>query len=62
MLSPSAIQRADDFVGMEMPIVPLSAAKAWGANDIRPNVNAVRAILNNFIFSMGDLHSRNFTL
>ncbi len=58
MLSPSAIQRADDFVGMEMPMVPLSAAKAWGVNDIRLTVNAVIVIWINFIFSLGDLRSR----
>jgi hypothetical protein len=42
----SAIQRAEDFVGIEMPIVPLSSAKACGANVIKVN-------LNNFIFFFG---------
>src|SRR3569833_1385306 len=36
MLLPSAIQRADDLVGIEMPIVPLSCAPAPGAAPIRP--------------------------
>src|SRR5271165_5930248 len=53
ILSPSAIQRADDFVGMEMPIVPLSAAKACGASDIRPTADVIKRYLIDFIFFGG---------
>src|SRR3954449_7156516 len=40
MLSPSAIQRAEDFVGIEIPTGPLSWANAWGASVKRPSVTA----------------------
>src|SRR5580704_256545 len=53
ILSPSAIQRADDFVGMEMPIVPLSWAKACGVSDISPTANVIKTNLNDFIFFGG---------
>src|ERR1700736_5919818 len=53
MLSPSAIQRAEDLVGMEMPIVPLSSAKACGESDIRPRATVIRTNLNDFIFIGG---------
>src|ERR1700722_1426779 len=53
ILSPSAIQRADDFVGIEMPIVPLSSAKACGVIDIRPRANVIKINLNDFIFFFG---------
>src|SRR5580704_2338937 len=53
ILSPSAIQRADDFVGMEMPMVPLSWAKACGVSDISPTANVIKTNLNDFIFFGG---------
>ena len=50
MLLPSAIQRSEDFVGMEMPMVPLlSAAVTGGASHIRPAASAANAILYVFI-------------
>jgi hypothetical protein len=39
MLSPSAIQRADDLVGIEMPMLPLSCAQVDGKT---PNAAKVR--------------------
>src|SRR5277367_1915294 len=53
ILSPSAIQRADDFVGIEMPIVPLSSAKACGESDISPRANVMSPYLSDFIFYLG---------
>src|ERR1700731_5120883 len=58
MLSPSAIQRAEDFVGMAMPMVPLSCATACRDNDIRPIANAVKPSLNGFILFFGDYSAR----
>src|SRR5579863_2899760 len=45
MLSPSAIQRADDLVGIEMPMVPLSSACAAPAHANTPNATAVASAL-----------------
>ena len=51
MLLPSAIQRVEDFVGMEMPIVPLSSAESvCHESALRPIANAVRTSLYVFIF------------
>jgi hypothetical protein len=44
MLSPSAIQRAEDLVGIEMPMVPLSAAIAC---DARASIPAVTMVVRN---------------
>ena len=45
MLSPSAIQRAEDFVGMAMPTVPLSSACGEAANAERAIATAAASVL-----------------
>src|SRR5258708_3769530 len=50
MLSPSAIQRAEDLVGIAIPIVPLSSACAAPAKAIRPNPTATAKIPECSIF------------
>src|ERR1700730_18048210 len=50
MLSPSAIQRAEDLVGIAIPIVPLSWAWAEPARAVRPSAAATAKILNCTIF------------
>src|SRR3981081_342172 len=60
ILSPSAIQRADDFVGMEMPIMPLSSARACRESDIRPSANVVKTILNDFMLFFGGQTAQGF--
>src|SRR5688572_33026287 len=48
MLSPSAIQRAEDLVGIEMPIVPLSCAIACVDRASMPAVSMVMNVLVRF--------------
>src|SRR5882672_11103006 len=48
MLAPSEIQRADDLVGIAMPIVPLSWALTGTARASRPSASAASAVLNVF--------------
>ena len=48
MLSPSAIQRMDDLVGIEMPIAPLSAALATGITAM-PEMASARLAVSIFI-------------
>ncbi len=48
MLEPSEIQRAEDCVGMAMPTVPLSCAKA-GAASAPTSAALARMLLRSFI-------------
>src|SRR5882724_5741189 len=59
MLSPSAIQRADDFVGIAMPMVPLSCACAAPASVANPSATAAATVLT---FSIGFLLLATFIL
>jgi hypothetical protein len=49
MLLPSSIQRADDFVGIAMPTVPLSAAIAGITNEATPKAAAAINEIMDFI-------------
>jgi hypothetical protein len=49
MLLPSSIQRADDFVGIAIPTVPLSAATAGITNDATPKAAAAINEIMDFI-------------
>src|SRR5918997_4326987 len=46
MLLPSSIQRADDFVGMETPTVPLSWAVAGPNSPMAPRASAATVVAN----------------
>ncbi len=54
MLSPSAIQRADDLVGIAMPIVPLSSALAAPSNPNTLNASVAANVANFIQFLPGD--------
>src|ERR1700681_481905 len=50
MLLPSSIQRAEDLVGMAMPTVGFSCARAGPASTTEPSAMADRVDLSRFMF------------
>src|SRR3954466_7734374 len=62
MVLPSSIQRAEDLVGIEMPMVPLPCACAAGARPNRPVATARLPMMNCMrfmVFSLGSLGGKS---
>src|SRR5690349_5019085 len=58
MLLPSSIQRADDFVGMATPTVPLSCAWAAPMRPKAPRATAAIAVVNVFKVVLPLVHAQ----
>jgi hypothetical protein len=50
MFCPSAIQRAEDLVGMAIPITPFDCAQAGAASDEAQNAAAATALASQFMY------------
>src|SRR5829696_8401267 len=62
MLLPSSIQRADDFVGIATPTVPLSCACAAPSRPKAPRAAAANVVVNIFKVVLPLVHAQAYGL